>query len=262
MRSRLGLMFAALMAAVCAVGMTDPGDGAAPAMPAHDVLRVVEANVIEVLDGDSLVVLLDGELRRLEILGADAPEWREQDAQPDLEAVVAKRFLTRLLLSERVAIHEPEPGATDQVGRRRGYVYRLPEGLSVDLEIVRQGYGRVSTRAGDAFEPALRWYETRAKELDRGVWGRSTEPAADEPGGVDAEAPAEPERVVEDPGGLPTEPERGGAEDEADRWVWITRSGSRYHREGCQHLKNSRSRVERDRLDPGMSPCKTCDPDG
>lgn len=234
----------------------------APELPALADLSTSLANVVEVLDGDSVVLLIEGELRRFEILGADTPEWREQDAEPDLEAVVAKRFLTRLLENERVSVFEPAPGEVDQVGRRMGYVFRMPDGLSVDLELVRQGYGKVSTRAKDPFAPALRWYEARAKELDRGVWGRQTEPAADEPGGRDRIQPIAPMPVRSvTPSEEPRDEPRTEEPKSATRWVWVTKSGSKYHREGCQHLRKSKERMPRDRLDPGMTACRTCDPD-
>jgi len=232
-------------------------------MPAVTALATTEANVVEVFDGDSVMLLVAGELRRFEVLGADTPEWRAKDPEPSAGGVIARMYLTRLLLHERVRVFEPEPGAVDQVGRRRGYLFRMPDGLSVDLEIVRQGYGKVSTRAEEPFEAALRWYEVRAKELGRGVWG---EPDGDLlPELFETDTPTEglpdsepePAEVVDAPVPDEPEPEPGG-----DRWVWITRSGSKYHRDGCRHLKDSRSRVERDGLDPSLSPCQTCRPDG
>jgi endonuclease YncB( thermonuclease family) len=246
----------ALLALFAAVMRAEGGD-TPPEMPSAASLAGLDANVIEVLDGDSLVLLLDGELRRFEVLGADAPEWREQDPEPSEEGLIAKLFLTRLLQGERVIVFEPEPGVTDPIGRRRGYVFRMPDGLSVDLEIVRQGYGKVSTRCAEPFEAPLRWYESRAKELERGVWARPSPGSGDRletPGRPTEVAPA---RVVETV--APSQPEPN---EDHGRWVWITKSGSKYHREDCQHLRDSRTRVDRKTLDPSLSPCQTCRPDG
>ncbi|MFK7883996.1 MAG: thermonuclease family protein [Phycisphaerales bacterium] len=224
-----------------------------PRQPAFDVDHVTEAHVVEVLDGDSLVLLINGELRKFEIQGADAPEWVERRAVHSAESVEAKRFLVQMLEGERVAVLQAELGATDQLGRLRGYVYRLPDRTLVDLEIVRQGYGKVSTRADGAFAEVLRWYELRAKELERGVWGRPDPSQIVVP---------EPSRLIPDPS--PQKAPREPAEEEKagdDGWVWVTKSGSKYHRDGCQHLSNSRTKVRRDGVQDSHEPCRTCNPD-
>lgn len=228
-------------------------------MTAPDPDRSTEGVVLSVQDGDSVTLLVEGELRRVELLGADAPEWLERARSQRPYAGEARRFLTNLLLSERVLMFEPDPGAVDPLGRRRAYLFRLPDMALVDLEIVRQGYGKVSTRAGEPYAELLEWYETRARELERGLWGQ----ASDAPDSEEDSAPPAV-RVVESPAVPPApqpvkqpEPEPQGD----DGWVWVTRSGSKYHREGCSHLTTSRNRVRRDSIQSTHEPCRTCNPD-
>lgn len=226
-----------------------------PTMVQPDPERSSEAVVLSVQDGDSVTLMLDGELRRVELLGADAPEWLERARQQRPYAAESRRFLTNLLQGERVLVFEPEPGAVDPLGRRRAYLFRLPDMAFVDLEIIRQGYGKVSTRADEPYRELLSWYETRARELERGVWGQP-QPAEETPG--------PPVRVVESPAATPAaptpvkQPEPQPRTDET--WVWVTRSGSRYHREGCSHLTSTRTRVRRDSIKSTHEPCKTCNP--
>lgn len=226
-----------------------------PEVARPDPERSGEANVLEVIDGDSLLLLLDGQIYRFEVLGADTPEWVEKAEVPSPESVEAKRFLTRMLYGERVTVFEPVPGATDAIGRRRGYIFREPDRLFVDLEIVRQGYGKVSTRAAAPYDRVLRWYEQRARELGRGVWGRSESPEI-------AAAPADTE--------LATEPEMQPAEGAESRetppesvqaWVWVTKSGSKYHRESCQHAGSTSTRILRVDAEKTYQPCRVCRPD-
>lgn len=232
-------------------------DAAPPVEPA-DPLRTVGALVLSVQDGDSVTLMVDGAMHRFELLGTDAPEWLERVRVQRPHASESRRFLTNLLLGERVRVFEPEPNKTDALGRRRGYVFREPDGLFVDLEIIRQGYGKVSTRAADPYEPVLRWYERRARALDRGVWGHPPEPDPEaEPEAPDATEPAAP--VVERRTQPQLQPEPEPAGD--DGFVWITRSGSKYHREGCSHLTSSRTRVTRESIRSTHEPCKTCSPD-
>lgn len=248
------LCLACLLAVSGGVG---PGEGEAPTLAEPDAARTVEGVVMEVIDGDSLGVIVDGELRRFEVLGADAPEWVEKDPTPSPMAGEARRFLTNMLRGERVAVFEPEPGVTDPLGRRRGYVFRLPDRAFVDLEIVRQGYGKVSTRAGEPYRDALRWYERRAKELERGVWGEPEEtPAFTTPPPAETPQPVtlQPEAPKETPPVKPVSPEPLA-------WVWVTRSGTKYHREDCPHLSDSRRRVRLDEVRSTHEPCRTCHPD-
>jgi len=229
-----------------------------PAIERPDPARSTEAIVLSVQDGDSLTLLINGESRRFELLGADTPEWIERASRQRPYAAEARRFLTNMLLSERVLVFEPEPGVTDPLGRRRAYLFRLPELTLVDLEIVRQGYGRVSTRAEEPYAAPLRWYEQRARELQRGVWGEGSEPETATP--ESAPAPvvqAPPSMAPESPPPAESRPEP--KRDEG--WVWVTRSGSRYHREGCSHLTSTRTRVRRDSIKSTHEPCKTCNPD-
>ena len=253
------LLLAALAAWAVAWQPAAVPSGEPPAIVAPDPARSTEAFVLSVQDGDSVTLLINGESRRFELLGADTPEWVDRASRQRPYAAESRRFLTNMLLSERVLVFEPEPGAADQLGRRRAYLFRLPDMSLVDLEIIRQGYGRVSTRAGEPYAPALRWYEQRAKELQRGVWGEAPEPET-------APADPAPTPVVQAPAETtPAQPVPVESKPEPkpeDGWVWVTRSGSRYHREGCSHLTSSRTRVRLDSIKSTHEPCKTCNPDG
>ncbi len=241
------------------LGAGEPTPEGPPELVAPDPERSNEAVVLSVQDGDSVTVLLDGELRRIELLGADAPEWLERAARQRPYAEEARRFLVNLLHGERVLVFEPEPGATDPLGRRRAYLFRLPDMAFVDLEIVRQGYGRVSTRADEPYADALRWYETRAKELERGLWGLPLEPEnAPQPAVVSR--PAAPVAAEPAPAKAPEKPAREQPAPPGN-WVWVTRSGSKYHREDCSHLTASRTRVSRESVRNTHEPCRSCNPD-
>jgi endonuclease YncB( thermonuclease family) len=256
----LVLLFGSLLT-VFGVGIeAEPGSSEPPPLPRPPQDRLVDAVVIEVLDGDSLVLIVDGQLRRYEIMGADAPEWLERSRRQRPYAEEARRFLTNMLGGEQVALLEPVPEQVDQLGRRRAAVFRRPDMALVDLEIVRQGYGRVSTRASDEHAAVLRWYETRARELGRGVWAdpEAAPPPADEtaePGPGDAR----PTPVVRAPVPQP-EPTAPDPDPADDRFVWITRSGSKYHAENCAHLTSTRTRVPRDSVESTHEPCKSCSP--
>ena len=65
------------------------------------------------------------------------------------------------------------PTSRDRYGRLLAYVYRRSDGLLVNKEIIRQGYGHAYTKY--PFDPArmeeFRAAEREAWEHKRGLWG-------------------------------------------------------------------------------------------
>ena len=60
---------------------------------------------------------------------------------------------------------------TDIYGRLLAYLYRAPDGLFVNLEIVRQGYGRVYTVFPFKHRKLFRYYGNRAQTTGKGLYG-------------------------------------------------------------------------------------------
>jgi endonuclease YncB( thermonuclease family) len=52
---------------------------------------------------------------------------------------------------------------------------RLMDGLFVNLEIVRQGYGHAYTKYPFSHMDLFRFYESKAREAGRGLWGDPAE---------------------------------------------------------------------------------------
>ena len=82
---------------------------------------------------------------------------------------------------------------TDEAGRRDAYLYRVPDGLLLNLELVRQGYA--VTAGNYAFEhlDAFLIYQRRARADKRGLWALVDDTPAPglRAGQVIREAPAE-----------------------------------------------------------------------
>ncbi len=58
----------------------------------------------------------------------------------------------------------------DRFGRTLAYVY-LEDGMFLNAEIVRQGYGHAYTRFPFKYLEEFRAYEREAREAQRGLWG-------------------------------------------------------------------------------------------
>jgi micrococcal nuclease len=114
--------------------------------------------VIGVTDGDTISVLRGGRREVVRLLGIDAPERRQAYGER------AKQHAAALAFGKVVAV---EAAGRDRHGRLLAEV-RLPDGRSLNQELVRAGYAwrfrRYST------DPTLTRLEAEARGARRGLW--------------------------------------------------------------------------------------------
>lgn len=141
------------------------GKGPAPAVGG-------QGRVVKVLDGDTLDVDLGGSVERVRLLGIDTPESVKPDTPVECFAKEASSRL-RALLPEGTAVRlARDAEERDRFGRLLAYVYRLPDGVFVNLDLVRGGYARVLTvRPNVAHAPELERASRDARRSGRGLWG-------------------------------------------------------------------------------------------
>lgn len=114
--------------------------------------------VVAVYDGDTIGVLHGGREERIRLSGIDAPEKRQAFGQR------AKQAISDLVLGTEVTV---ETKSHDKYGRTLAEV-RLPDGRSLNQELVRQGrawqYQRYSK------DSDLARLEQEARIARRGLW--------------------------------------------------------------------------------------------
>lgn len=103
-----------------------------PTPPIDALVGFQLAIVDEVIDGDTITVLLDGVPYNVRYIGIDAPETNDASGRIATEANVA------LVNGQRVYL-EADQTDTDQYDRLLRYVY-LPDGRMVNEELVRAGH--------------------------------------------------------------------------------------------------------------------------
>jgi len=131
------------------------------------------AEVIRVVDGDTIVVRLGGRDQRLRYIGMDTPETKKPDTPVQWMGPEASRANTALVKGRTVVL-EKDVSETDRFGRLLRYVW-LVDGdrwTLVDLELVRRGFAQVETdppdvKYADRFVAAQR----SAREAGIGLWG-------------------------------------------------------------------------------------------
>jgi micrococcal nuclease len=159
-----------LLAAALAAAAAGCGGGDAPASAA----AAAEGRVVRVVDGDTVIVRLDGEARRVRLLGVDAPESVTPDRPVECwgpQAAAAARRLMPEGAAVTVAT-DPSQGDEDRYGRLLAEVTVGDAGETVNVALVREGAAEVFRGDGRGrLQPALRAAEREARDAGRGLWG-------------------------------------------------------------------------------------------
>lgn len=137
----------------------DPGAGPAS----------VDAEVVRVVDGDTLEARIAGEIEDVRLIGVDTPETVKPGEPVQCFGLRASRFTHRELEGRPVRLVFGVE-RRDVYGRLLAYVY-LGERFFNPI-LVRRGLARSLTiPPNDRFAPRLRRLELAAARAGRGLWG-------------------------------------------------------------------------------------------
>ncbi|MEA2932087.1 MAG: micrococcal nuclease [Actinomycetota bacterium] len=163
------MLLLVLVAAACG------GDGGSrrdalpgPPPPVVELPHGLDTTVERVVDGDTLIVAGG---HRIRLIGVDTPETKDPRKPVQCFGREASAFLTDLLPQGTGVrlVGDVEP--TDVYDRTLAYAYRLPDGLFVNADLVRQGYARVLTIPPNvAHTDELVVLAEQAREAGRGLW--------------------------------------------------------------------------------------------
>ncbi len=145
-----------------------------------------KVKVVDVIDGDTIDVLLpDGSIERVRMLGVDTPETTASKNKPyeydditDLDCLAewgmkAKQYAESHLLGKYVYIEFDElAGLRGYYGRLLAYVYT--DSNDFTAELVKQGYARVYEEGECKKEQEYLNYQQEAISAGAGLWGACT----------------------------------------------------------------------------------------
>lgn len=132
----------------------------------------MSARIQRVKDGDT-VVLSSGETVRL--AGVDTPETVHPRKPVEFFGKEASNFTRATLEGKDVILvfdrHNTQAKHRDKFKRLLAYVYRSSDGLDINAEIVRKGYGRAFPRYPAERSEEFLCLEREAQSAKRGLWG-------------------------------------------------------------------------------------------
>ena len=148
---------------------------AAPAIPypVEDFTEDTAYKIVRIVDGDTVVISYEGADTTFRLIGVDTPETKHP-SKPEQEYGKEASMFTRNLLQGESVYLRFDVDKTDIYGRMLAYLYRAPDGLFVNLEIVRQGYGRAYTQYPFEHIDLFRHYGERARLTEKGLWADQT----------------------------------------------------------------------------------------
>jgi micrococcal nuclease len=128
------------------------------------------AQVLRVVDGDTIRVRLDGRTERVRYIGIDTPESVKPGAAVQCFAKRASAANAALVAGRSVRL-VADVEQRDRYGRLLAYVYREPDGAFVNARLVRDGYARTLTIAPNvAHARELADLARAARREHRGLW--------------------------------------------------------------------------------------------
>lgn len=169
----LGLVLAACGAeSTASAPATTVSPEAVPATIPDEASLAPNASVDRIVDGDTLVALIDGRPERVRLLGIDTPESVAENRPDQCFGKEASDYLATLLPEGSAITLILDEEARDQYDRLLAYVVRSSDDLFVNLDLIERGFaGVLIYDPNDHYESLFRAAERAAIEADVGLWG-------------------------------------------------------------------------------------------
>jgi endonuclease YncB( thermonuclease family) len=116
-------------------------------------------------------VLINEEPRKVRLVGVLSPLYVGCAENKALLLKKAIYFVRNLMVNEYVWIQrDPNLPWKDEEGHLVAYLYRVPDKLPLNLEIVRQGHGLAVRHYGFTQQQVFSQYEQKAQADRKGIW--------------------------------------------------------------------------------------------
>lgn len=138
---------------------------------------IAEVEVVEVIDGDTIRILLGGRVQKLRFIGVDSPELNHPARGEEPLASSARDF-TRTRLAGQTIRLEFDVEKTDQYGRLLGYIWLGDELFNETL--LKEGYAQVVTFPPNVkYTERFRLAQQIAIQNGHGLWSQENQANVD-----------------------------------------------------------------------------------
>ena len=167
----LALVALALSASACRGVLSAPGGPSADAG---------SGRVVQVIDGDTVDIRLDGTTERVRLIGVDTPETVAHDRAVQCFGAEASARTKALLPPGTEVRVERDEVTRDQYGRLLAYVWRIDDEVLVNLALVEGGFADAVTFGdNEALYSRFAAAEAKARADGTGLWSTCGGPDVD-----------------------------------------------------------------------------------
>ena len=126
--------------------------------------------VSSVTDGDTIKVIIDGNIEKVRLLGIDTPETKDPRKPVQCFGVEASNYAKSILLGQYVRLDtDPSQGDRDKYNRLLRYVY-LENGVDVNANLIENGYAVAYVRYPVNKLDSYKELQEKAKANSVGLW--------------------------------------------------------------------------------------------
>ncbi|HBG27471.1 MAG: hypothetical protein A2Y10_02760 [Planctomycetes bacterium GWF2_41_51] len=195
-----------------------------PAIETPDFSNLISQPVLKTIENNKIVIIQDGNELTKNLIGIASPP-KENLKQ------MANQFVNNLLKGENIFV------VADLNDCNSVSVYRSPDAMFINAEIIRQGYGLASSEQTFKHAEQFKQFEIFARQTAKGIWG------------VQAIITA----AVQDSNNIKLS-------DNDETTVYVTKSGTKYHTKDCRFLRKSSTPIKLSEAKTKYSPCSVCKP--
>ncbi len=135
------------------------------------------AEVVFVIDGDTIELNIDDQIERVRLIGIDTPETVSQSVPVQCYGAEASAALKGLLPAGSLVRIERGEEARDRYGRLLLYIYRHDDDLFVNQWMIEGGFAEaVSYAPNDDYARHFDSLRSEARSAGRGLWGECDGP--------------------------------------------------------------------------------------
>ena len=125
--------------------------------------------VVRVVDGDTVILNIDGQRTRVRLIGIDTPESVAEDKSRNVkEGKIASEYTKNLLENKKVRL-EVDDEKKDVYERKLGYVFLDDE--FINEKLLKEGMAKLYTKTtNQKYSERLKKAEEYARENKKGFW--------------------------------------------------------------------------------------------